>query len=39
LNVDALAIGASGRIWWSLRVKEVPLSYFNPQPYLPVLHE
>ena len=35
----ALAIGASGRIWWSLRVKEVPLSYFIEQPYLLVVHE
>lgn len=36
---DALAIGASGRIWWNLRFQELPGSSFIEQHYLVALHE
>jgi len=36
---DAVAIGASGRIWWNLRFRELPISQFTDQLYLVALHE
>lgn len=38
-SVDALAIGASGRIWWNLHFRDLPPSDFLELPYLLVLHE
>lgn len=36
---DALAIAASGRIWWNLLFRELPLPSFSLQGYLVALHE
>ncbi|HEX8107485.1 MAG TPA: hypothetical protein VF516_07135 [Kofleriaceae bacterium] len=38
-GVDALAIGASGRIWWNLHFRDMSPSFFAELPYLLVLHE
>lgn len=38
-GADALAIAASGRIWWNLHVRDSPQMGFLELPYLLVLHE